>query len=110
MHDAASSSPSSPDPHPSSDPAQGPGGDNAVSNEVVHEIVGAVIAWYSRVLLLARRSGDQQRLEELKAQRQTCVADQHRLQDAGPEEIARIAAEYATRLKELEAAEQRGES
>ncbi|GAA0896803.1 MULTISPECIES: hypothetical protein [Streptomyces violaceusniger group] len=110
MHDAASSSPSSGDPQPSSEPAQSPGGDNAVSYEEAFETVGAVIAWYGRALLLARRSGDQQRLEELKAQRQKCVEEQQRLQDAGPKEIARIAAEYATRLKELESTDQRGES
>ncbi|MEE4597998.1 hypothetical protein V2J94_40080 [Streptomyces sp. DSM 41524] len=108
MHDPASS-PSSPgrEPHPGQVPD--PGGDNAVSYEVAYETVGAVIAWYSAALLLARRSGDQQHLEELKTLRQKCVEDQHRLQGAEPEEIARIAAEYATRLKELEAAEQRGE-
>ncbi|WP_431776302.1 hypothetical protein [Streptomyces cucumeris] len=103
MHDDASSS-------PSSEPAQGPGGDDAVSYEVAYETVGTVIAWYSRALLLARRSGDQQRLEELMTQRQKCVEEQHRLQDAGPKEIARIAAEYASRLKELEATEPRPES
>jgi hypothetical protein len=105
MHDSAS--PSSPDPQPPS----GPDGDgNAVGYELAYEIVGTVIAWYSRALLLARRSGDQQRLEELKAQRQACVEDQHRLKDAGPEETARIAAVYATRLKELESAEPRPEA
>ncbi|WP_438453081.1 hypothetical protein [Streptomyces asiaticus] len=109
MHDAASSSPSSSDPHPSSESTQGPGGD-AVSYEEAFETVGAVIAWYGRALLLARRSGDQQRLEELKTQRQKCVEDQQRLKDAGPKEIARIAAEYATRLKELEDAESNPES
>ncbi|MBO3681698.1 hypothetical protein [Streptomyces sp. NEAU-YJ-81] len=72
--------------------------------------MGMVIAWYSRQLLLARRSGDQQRLEEFKARRQECVEDQHRLRDAEPEETARIAAAYTARLKELEADEPRPES
>ncbi|MEU1628292.1 hypothetical protein ABZ746_23770 [Streptomyces sp. NPDC020096] len=103
MHDSAS--PSSPDPQPPSGPASGPHGDNAVGYEVAYELVGNVIAWYSRALLLARRSGDQQGLEELKAQRQACVEDQHRLKDATPEETARIAAVYTTRWKELESAE-----
>ncbi|MGP4091290.1 hypothetical protein [Streptomyces sp. KR55] len=108
MHDSAS--PSSPDPQPPSGPAPGPGGGDAAGYEVAHEIVGNVIAWYSRALLLARRSGDQQRLEELKARRQECVEDQHRLRDAGPEETSRIAADYAARLKELEATEPRPEA
>ncbi|MFF5188747.1 hypothetical protein ACFY30_34115 [Streptomyces sp. NPDC000345] len=77
---------------------------------MAHEIVGNVIAWYSRQLLLARRSGDEQRLEELKARRQECVEDQNRLRTAGPDEITRIAAVYAARLKELEASEAQPES
>ncbi|WP_329169947.1 hypothetical protein OG754_01050 [Streptomyces decoyicus] len=68
-----------------------------------------VLAWYSQQLLLARRSGDQQRLEKLKAERQACVDDQHRLMEAGPEEIARIAAVCTARGKELEAGETRPE-
>ena len=108
MHDPAFS-PSSPDEPPRPGQAPGSGGENP-GYEVAHEIVGSVVAWYSRALLLARRSGDQQRLEELKTQRQECVEDQHRLQDAEPKEIARIAAEYATWLRELEAAEPRPES
>ncbi|MFI0226378.1 hypothetical protein [Streptomyces lydicus] len=52
-----------------------------------------------------RASGDQQRLGELKAQRQECLEDQDRLRQAGPEEITRIAALYTARLKELEASE-----
>ncbi|MGP3990802.1 hypothetical protein [Streptomyces sp. 3N207] len=108
MHDPASS-PSSPDRQPQ--PGQTPdlGGDEP-GYEVAHDIVRTVLAWYSQQLLLARRSGDQQRLEELKARRQECVEDQHRLREAGPEEIARIAAVYTARLKELEAAEPRPES
>lgn len=103
MHDPAS--PSSPDQQSPSEPTPGPDGDTAIGYEVAREIVGNVIAWYSRALLLARRSDEQERLEELKAQRQKCVEDQQRLKDAGPEETARIAADYAARLKELEAAE-----
>ncbi|MGW1364494.1 hypothetical protein ACWCQP_44705 [Streptomyces chartreusis] len=105
MHDPE---PSSPPPNPPEDstsppPAGDPAGDDA-GYEVAHEIVGNLIAWYSRQLLLARRSGDQERLEDLKTQRQQCVDDQHRLREAGPEEVARIAASYAARLKELDAA------
>ncbi|MCQ8835804.1 hypothetical protein [Streptomyces malaysiensis] len=104
MHDPASS------PDGPSQPGQplDPGGDSP-GYEVAHEIVGMVIAWYSRQLLLARRSGDQQRLDELKTRRQECVEDQHRLRDAEPEEVGRIADVYTERLKELEASESQAE-
>jgi hypothetical protein len=105
MHESASPSPSSPDPQSPSGPAPGSGGENTVGIEEAHQVVGAVIAWYNRHLLLARRSGDQRRLEELTAQRQKCVEDQARLQDAGPEEITRIADSYTELLAELEASE-----
>ncbi|WP_369386308.1 hypothetical protein AB5J72_00825 [Streptomyces sp. CG1] len=55
----------------------------------------AVLAWYNQQRLLARRSGDHKRLKELTAQRQQCLDDQARLQDAGLEEITRIAADCA---------------
>lgn len=110
MHDSTSPSPSSPDPQSPSGPAPGPGGENTVGAEEAHQIVGAVIAWYNRQMLLARRSGDEQRLEELKGQRQKSVEDQARLQEAGPEEIARIADFYTERLTELEASEPSAEA
>lgn len=110
MHDSASPSPSSPDPHPPSGSAPGPDGGNAVGAEEAHQVVGAVLAWYSQQMLLARRSGDQERLGELTEQRQSCVEDQDRLEDAGPEEIARIAADYAARLEELESVEPQEEA
>jgi hypothetical protein len=109
VYDPASSSPDMPPRSQSAGPAWDPDGGDA-GYEMAHEIVGNVIAWYSRQLLLARRSGDEQRLEELKARRQECVEDQNRLREAGPEEIARIAAVYAARLKELEASEAQPES
>lgn len=108
MHDSASPSPSSPDPQSPSGPGPGQGDGSTVGAEEAHQIVGAVIAWYSRQLLLARRSGDEPYLEELTTQRQKCVEDQARLQDAGPEEIARIADFYTERLEELEASEPEG--
>ncbi|MFL4496481.1 hypothetical protein ACJ6WD_35365 [Streptomyces sp. VTCC 41912] len=101
MHDPATPPPSSP--QPPSQPSPDLGGDE-VGYEVALEILRNVLAWYSEQLLLARRSGDQQRLEELKARRLECVEDQHRLREAGPEETARITAVYAALLKELEAA------
>ncbi|MGW7386896.1 hypothetical protein [Streptomyces sp. NPDC054794] len=70
--------------------------------------MGNVLSWYNRQLLLARRTGDQPRLEELMMQRQQCVEDQVRLRDAGPEEVTRIADVYTERLKELQASEPQG--
>lgn len=106
VHDPESREPSVPDePLPVGGAGQ-PHDD--VSYEVAREIVGTVIAWYSRQMLLARRTGDQRRLEELKAERQQCVDDQHRLEEAGPEEITRIADVYTARWKELEAGTQPG--
>ena len=64
--------------------------------------MGAVLAAYNRQLLLARRAGDEQRLEELMRQQRKCAEDRARLDDAGPEEIARIAAAYAELFKELD--------
>ncbi|MFL4908187.1 hypothetical protein ACJ6WF_34515 [Streptomyces sp. MMS24-I2-30] len=110
MHDPASTSPSSPDPQPPPGPAPGPGGDHTASSAAAHQAVLAVLAWYSQQRLLARRSGDHRRLEELTTQRQRCLDDQNRLHDAGPEEIARIAADYAARLKELESSEPQAEA
>ncbi|WP_316782909.1 hypothetical protein [Streptomyces sasae] len=104
MQDSASSSPSSPDPQ--SPP--GLGGENTVGVEEARQAVGTVIAWYNRQLLRARRSGDQPRLDQLTTQRQKCVEDQARLEEAGPEEIARVADFYTQRLGELEASELEG--
>ncbi|WP_382466500.1 hypothetical protein ACFIN9_40910 [Streptomyces noursei] len=101
MHD--STPPPLSSPNPPSGPAPERGGD-AVEREVAREIVGTVIAWYSKQLLLARHSGDEQRLEQLKAQRLECVEDQRRLDEAGPQEITRIATAYTARWKELDAA------
>ncbi|MEU7222321.1 hypothetical protein [Streptomyces chrestomyceticus] len=103
MHDSGSREPSS-----SNEPLPAGGAGRPhddTSYEAAREIVGAVLAWYSRRMLLARRTGDQQRLEELTAERQQGVDDQHRLEEAGPEEITRIASAYAARLRKLEAAE-----
>ncbi|MEN2424336.1 hypothetical protein AABB02_40325 [Streptomyces rimosus] len=99
MHDTATPGP---DPHPAQDPAgaQPPDG---VGYAVAEEVVGRVIAWYSQRIQAERRAGAApQRLEELIARRQACVEDRHRLEEADPEEVARITALYAARLKELE--------
>ncbi|MGW3045874.1 hypothetical protein ACWC9T_39050 [Kitasatospora sp. NPDC001159] len=78
------------------------GGD--ASYEDAKEAIGAVIAWCSRELMAARRSGDQQRQQDLAAQLQVCGEDRERLVDAGPAEIGRITELYTERLKSLEAA------
>ncbi|KOU01342.1 hypothetical protein ADK86_12395 [Streptomyces sp. NRRL F-5755] len=70
---------------------------------MAEEVVGQVIAWYSQQIRAERRAGAApQRLEDLAARRQACVEDRHRLEEAAPEEAARITALYAARLKELE--------
>ncbi|MFJ2781573.1 hypothetical protein [Kitasatospora sp. NPDC087315] len=67
--------------------------------------IAAVLSWYSRQLMTARRAGDQQRQEELAEQMQAVGQDRERLGNAGPGEIARIAELYTERLKALGADE-----
>ncbi|MFJ7250157.1 hypothetical protein ACIQWA_36735 [Kitasatospora sp. NPDC098652] len=76
--------------------------DGSTPYEAAKEAVGAVIAWYGRQLLDARRAGDQQRQEELTGQMQACTEDRRRLVDAAPEEIEHIKDLYAERLRNLE--------
>ncbi|MFE7513102.1 hypothetical protein ACFU8I_18060 [Streptomyces sp. NPDC057540] len=92
MHDPAS-------PSSSSEPA------DAVSPQAPADVVEEVMAWYSRAILAERRAphSDPERLEQLLAQRQECVRDRARLEDADTEETARITASYTARLKELRA-------
>ncbi|AXE27947.1 hypothetical protein C0216_31105 (plasmid) [Streptomyces globosus] len=92
MHDPASSS-------SSCEPA------DAVSPQAPADVVEEVMAWYTRALLAERRAShsDPERLEDLLARRQECLRDRARLEEADAEEIARITASYAARLKELEA-------
>jgi len=80
-------------------------GDGGASIEDARAAIGAVISWYGRQMMTARRSGDQQRLAELAEQQQACGEDRERLSDAGPGEIARIAELYIERLKALGADE-----
>ncbi|WP_030274329.1 hypothetical protein [Streptomyces sp. NRRL B-24484] len=83
-------------------PASSPSPDGeGVSYEDAKEAVDAVIAWYGRQLLDARRSGDQQRQAELIEQMQACAEDRRRLIDAAPAEMARINDLYAERLRNL---------
>ncbi|MCX4638482.1 hypothetical protein OG775_25745 [Streptomyces platensis] len=88
------------------DPAVGGGGQ--VSYEAALQQVSRVTAWYTEQIPAQpspaqRRAGayDEDRLERLRAERQKCLADQRALEDAGPEEIALIAARYEARFREL---------
>ncbi|MEV5982809.1 hypothetical protein [Streptomyces sp. NPDC052114] len=99
MHDPGSSS-SSPIPQPD---GQASAEDVAAAAEAVDQ----VLAWYSRQILIERRSSapDPRRLEQLMAQRQVCGEDRDRLDEAGPQEVARLAAHYTARLQELQSTE-----
>ncbi|MGW7003660.1 hypothetical protein ACWGCW_12725 [Streptomyces sp. NPDC054933] len=67
------------------------------------DVVGAVETWYGAQIARERRAPvpDAERLEELQAARQEAIDAQRRLEEADPDETARIAALYAARLKEL---------
>ncbi|MDG4537132.1 hypothetical protein [Streptomyces sp. AV19] len=73
------------------------------ADQQAFDIVRDVVSWYNTQLAAERRSPvpDEERVEELKAGRQTALDDQARLEAADPQETARIAAAYAARLKEL---------
>ncbi|MEW1551839.1 hypothetical protein [Streptomyces tsukubensis] len=75
------------------------------SHAVAVETVGLVIAWYRERILAERRSSasDPRRLERLITEYRECVRDRERLEEAAPEDVARVTALYAARLKELEA-------
>jgi hypothetical protein len=61
-----------------------------------------VIAWYSHRMLAERRAGaGPEVLGKLASRRQACVEDRDRLEDADPQEVARLAALYTGRLKDL---------
>jgi hypothetical protein len=67
------------------------------------DIVRDVVTWYSTHIAAELRKPvpDDERIEELKADRQGALADQAQLATADPEEAERIATVYAARLKEL---------
>ncbi|MGW3563506.1 hypothetical protein ACWDSL_06330 [Streptomyces sp. NPDC000941] len=77
----------------------GHGGDEQQALDAVREVV----AWCSAQIAREHRAPvpDEDRLQELQAVRQEALADQARAETASPEEAARIAADYAARLKEL---------
>lgn len=74
--------------------------------EAVRQMIGAVIGRYNQQLLAARRSGDQQRQDDIDKQLEACFQDQSRLVEAEPEEVSRLAALYTERRAALEAGEQ----
>ncbi|MEU9377710.1 hypothetical protein AB0D94_28605 [Streptomyces sp. NPDC048255] len=86
-------------------PSSSPDPDDAASYQDASDAVAQVIAWYSHQLLAERRSPtpDPERLSRLIADQRECVRDRARIEDADPAEVARVAALYAARLKELEA-------
>ncbi|WP_217214275.1 hypothetical protein [Streptomyces sp. AC550_RSS872] len=75
------------------------GGDEQAAQDAVQEVVN----WYNTQIIAERRAPapDEERIEELKASRQTALADQAQLATADPEEAEQIAAVYAARLREL---------
>ncbi|MBC3844556.1 hypothetical protein GXW82_43565 [Streptacidiphilus sp. 4-A2] len=76
-------------------------GDGGSPTEVARQRIDAVVTWYTKEVMTARRSGNQQRQDALTAQLQACAADRNRLADAGPEEAERLAAVYTERLNAL---------
>ncbi|MFF3863610.1 hypothetical protein [Streptomyces sp. NPDC002209] len=75
------------------------GGEDQQARNAVRE----VIAFYNARVLEERRAQlpDGERIEQLKAARQAAIDDQTRLETARPGDAARIAADYAARLKGL---------
>ncbi|MFD9223469.1 hypothetical protein ACFWDI_26480 [Streptomyces sp. NPDC060064] len=82
-----------------------PAGDErqSIDHDAALEKVRAVAGWYRQAIFQERQSGapDSARLEQLMAALQKSVADQRAREDAGPEEAARIAAEYEALYTEL---------
>jgi hypothetical protein len=95
MHDPTG--PDIPDPMPED---AGAGDDY----EAAQLAVGQVIDWYTQAIFAERRRAtpDEARMERLKAERAACVADRNAILGADAQEVARIAAVYAARAKELE--------
>lgn len=75
------------------------GGQEQAAEDVIQEVV----SWHNTQIVAERRAPvpDDERIEQLKADRQAALDDQQQLATADPEEAARIAAFYAARLREL---------
>lgn len=76
------------------------GGDEHQAMDAVQKVV----AWYNKQIAAAYRAPvpDESRIAELKTAREIATGDQERLESAGPQETARIAAVYAALLKEAD--------
>ncbi|MGI5262447.1 hypothetical protein [Streptomyces angustmyceticus] len=74
-----------------------------VTPEAAEKLVDDVSTLYVEQIVTERRAAvpDQERLKALKEQLAACAADREALQDAGPKEVAEIAARYAARAREL---------
>ncbi|MEV6133222.1 hypothetical protein AB0M05_41590 [Streptomyces violaceusniger] len=72
-------------------------------DEQALDAVREVTAWYAARIAAERRAPvpDEDRIQELSTARHKAVEDQARAEEAGPEEAARIAADYAARLQAL---------
>lgn len=92
MHDPANPADGSPGPDP-----------GGAGYESAREKVRRVLAWYTQQIVRERRAGtpDEALMEELKAAQRACVADEKALEEASPEEVSRIAADYEARLNDL---------
>ncbi|WP_432040424.1 hypothetical protein [Streptomyces cucumeris] len=75
-----------------------------VTPEAAEQLVQDVSAWYAEQIMKERRAPepDTELLTTLKEQLAACAADREALQDAGPQEVAEIAARYAARASELD--------
>ncbi|MCF3143799.1 hypothetical protein [Streptomyces platensis] len=74
-----------------------------VTPEAAEQLVDDVSTLYAEQIVTERRAAvpDPERLKILKEQLAACAADREALQDAGPQEVAEIAARYAARAREL---------
>jgi hypothetical protein len=91
------------DPLPGPDPSAGSHGGEPVSREETLDRVRAVYQWYAQEVgaEMAAPAPDPARLAELRDEMRACLADQRELPDAGPDRLARIAADYLRRYREL---------
>ncbi|MFE4540263.1 hypothetical protein ACFRKB_35220 [Streptomyces scopuliridis] len=74
-----------------------------VSPEAAEQLVQDVSNWYAEQIMKEQRAPGpaSERLKTLREELAMCAADLQALQDAGPEEVAEIAARYAARSQEL---------
>ncbi|MCZ4101076.1 hypothetical protein [Streptomyces sp. H39-C1] len=72
-------------------------GPGAGQEQRAWDAIQQVVSWYTAQLMTERRTPvpDAERVEELMAARRAALADQQRLPDAEPREVARLAGYYA---------------